>query len=767
MNTFTLQPVTSVWIVLFLAVCALLMMFVRPSFSKISDGQRKTLNLLRTGVVMLALLGLLRPGCVQTEEKFQSGVLLCLLDTSRSMELPHLKDDSSRWDTIVKTMRDNKEKFKQLAEKKIDVRFYGFDNQMQQLVYDGELKLPKKPEGGETDLASPLFNSSRETRGERLIGVVLMSDGVPTVLNPPIEISQAVTPLVNMETPLFSIPLGSPADSGQSRDVAITNFAEQHVVNVKNRLRVEATLLTRGYENQDIRVELVIIDSDGKEEVVRPPVIVTPRRPLQETIVPITYKPTEPGEYRIKVRAVPMPGEIALRNNELDAFLTVNDKGLSVVLIDGAIGFEQSFIRRSLATAEFLDMQFVPIYPSEIDAGPRDLVELFEDDSIDVFILSNVDSRLIYDEVTSPLGLKALRDAVEKRRKGMLMLGGYHSFGPGLYHDTPIADILPIEMTGRERQDFGADIVRKWHITGELKMKPAANHPLTRLGDDRIGWSKLPPLAGANRFAKVKKDALVLLESDDQAEHPLLVAGVTEGGRVLAFAGDTLWRWNMKGHKEHGRTFKPEYDQFWRQVILWLANWDSRDDESISIEFPQRRFQPKGRVRFGVSAQSITGENLPDVKYKAVLTQPDGKQQLVAVTGVGRGNWSEVNRDMVAQPGVYLIEVEGERNGASLGTAKRQFVVVDRDVEKSNPVADVERMAMLANQTRDFGGKLIDSTDLSKVLDQMIENPPVEKIQISTNSKFGETMFHSLGFLMVFIALLATEWVLRKKWGLV
>ena len=155
------------------------------------------------------------------------------------------------------------------------------------------------------------------------------------------------------------------------------------------------------------------------------------------------------------------------------------------------------------------------------------------------------------------------------------------------------------------------------------------------------------------------------------------------------------------------------------------------------------------------------------MKYKAELTQPDGSKQLVAVTGVGAGNWSEVERDMIAQPGVYLIQVEGERNGESLGTAQRQFVVVDRDVEKANPVADVERMSMLANQTRDFGGKLINAEDLSAVLDAMIEDPPVEKIQIPTKWKFGETMSHSLAFLMVFVALLATEWVLRKKWGLV
>ena len=580
-----------------------------------------TLNLLRTGVILLALLALLRPGCVRVDEKLQSGVMLFLLDTSRSMQLPHLEDDSTRWGAVIETMQANADRFEQLADKQVEVRFFGFDNQMVSLESEGQIVLPQTPEGGETDIAFPLFESSRQTRGERLIGVVMMSDGVITVLNPPVEISQAVTPLVNMEAPLFTIPFGSEGDNGQSRDVSVTNFAEQHVVNVKNRLSAEATIVARGYENQAIKVELIVVDSKGNEELAGPPEIVTPRRALEEISVRMIYKPTKAGEYRLKMRAVPMPGEIALRNNELDAFLTVNDKGLSVALIDGGMGWEQSFLRRSLATAEFLDLQFIPLYPSEYKDGPREeLLDLFDDETIDVFILSNVDARLL-DDLKNPLALEALRDNVIERRKGFLMLGGYHSFGPGLFHETPLAEILPVIMKGTERQEFNADIRADLHISDPLKMKPTANHFLTRLDDDSARWRELPPLLGANRFAGVKENALILLESDDPAAHPLMVASVN-GGRSLAFAGDSLWRWNMQGQEDYGRTFKPEYDKFWRQIILWLAGWDNRDDESISLEFPQRRFQPKGRVRFGVSAQSINGHALAGVVYKATLVQP-------------------------------------------------------------------------------------------------------------------------------------------------
>ena len=775
MGTLSFQPVTSAWVILILAGVALIMLFVRPSFSKIGNGQRKTLNSIRSLVVLLALLALMRPGCVSTEEKLQSGVLLFLLDTSRSMQLPHLEDNSTRWQAITQAINANVPKFKELADKRIETRFFGFDNQLFPIEFGDTLKLPKTPDGAATDIGSNVFNSALETRGQRLVMMMVASDGVQTVLNPDIEISQAVTPFVNRETPVVSIPLGSPAATGQIADVSIKSFAEQHVVNVKNRLTASATIVTRGYVNQPVRVELVITDSDGKEEVVQPPVIVTPRRAVEETQIQITYKPTKPGEYRMKIRALPMPGELALRNNELEAFLTVNEQGLSVVMV-GGLGWEQSYLRDALKSAEFIDLRSVEIYPSErprrtaqgrINSEPRPILqELFEDESVDVFILSNIDSRLLYHERDNPNGLKALANLIQNRNKGLLMLGGDHSFGPGLYHSTPLSAILPIEMSKTEKQEFGEDPRRDLHYNEPLVMKVrGAGLPMTQLGADSVGWSQLPPLAGANRI-RAKNNATVVLESDGDSPRPLLIAGVA-GGRVLAFAGDTLYQWNTTYSKSLGRTYRQEYERFYRQMILWLANWDSRDDEAISIDFPQRRFAPKGRVRFGVKAQSVSGDFLDNVIYSATLIQPDGQSQLVAVPASGEGNWNEIDRELLAQPGVYVLEVDGKREGAPLGAVRRQFVVMDRDVEKSNPVANIERMAMLSNQTSEFGGQVIDPGQLGELLDKLIAEPPVEKVLIPSSHRFGESLPDSIGFLLAFVALLATEWVLRKKWGLV
>jgi hypothetical protein len=121
----------------------------------------------------------------------------------------------------------------------------------------------------------------------------------------------------------------------------------------------------------------------------------------------------------------------------------------------------------------------------------------------------------------------------------------------------------------------------------------------------------------------------------------------------------------------------------------------------------------------------------------------------------------------LGEPGVYRIRVAANRNGAPIGDSEREFVVMDRDKEKSNPAANPEQMKRLASQTSEFGGMAIGPEQLAEVLDDYIENPPTTKIEIPTKQKLGGEFWSSFIFLLMFVGLLSAEWLLRKKWGLV
>ncbi len=773
MDSISLLPILSPFLLTLIFIGLALLLLLGPNFKTLSRRKLATLIGLRALAIALALLACLRPGCVKTTEQNQAAVLMFLLDSTRSMQLPHVSDDSSRWAALKTMIESNADKFRALNENKIDVRFFGFDTKAYPIdVTDGNVALPDSPEGSETDLGSPVFETGIESRGERLIGIFLGSDGMQTATSPEVELAAAIDTIKDLEVPLYSVLFGLPGDSGQLADVAIKNFAEQHVVNVKNNLNATATLVARGYANQDIKVQMYLIDREGNEQPAGDPVFVRPTQALEEMNIEMTYKPVEPGEFRIKIRAHPMPGEKALRNNELDAFLTVNDKGMRILYLNGSLGYEQRSLRPSLATADFIEVDFQLVAPGQSATGAAltQLEGLFQDPTYDIFIIDDVDARTLSANDGQSPPLDALAKAVNDG-KGLIMLGGTHSFGAGAYAETALADILPIEMAANEVQPFGEDIRRELHVTRNVKLKPTRNHYLTKLGESGTeAWADLPPLAGANRFKSVKNNALVLLETDDNTRNPILVStSVGVGGRVLAFAGDSTRRWTFYrvDNDPKQRTFKQEYDQFWRQIILWLAYWDSKNDETVSIDLPQRRFSPRPRIKFGVSAKTVSGEVQTDVQFEARLTQPSGEQVMIPVQRSGTEFFAEVDPDTVSDAGLYRIEVRGQRDAALIGQSVRDFVVMDRDKEKSNPVADPDRLTRLANETKPYGGRAMQPEDVGPLLDQFIADPPVQKIMIPTTWRMGESALDAGAFLVVFVLVLTVEWFLRKKWQLV
>ncbi len=308
---------------------------------------------------------------------------------------------------------------------------------------------------------------------------------------------------------------------------------------------------------------------------------------------------------------MPQPGERITTNNELSTFVNVLDGGLNVLYLEGEPRAEQKFIRRSLATSPDIKVDFE--WERDRDSWPKDFADKFQPGRYNVYILGDLDSSVFKTE-----DLRRLRDAVNQGA-GLIMLGGFHSFWPGGYQKTPLADVLPLEarpVDQLSRQDFDAKIREDLHLkpvplpdgfgpgkTG-IKMLPDPRFgyeaPM-RLGtreQNRQAWEKLPPLEGANKFEALKPAARPLAVTGDGK--PLLVASEPGNGRVLAFAGDTTWHWVMQG-------FENEHKRFWRQVVLWLAKKDESDEQKVWIKLQQRRFSPGAKIEFTCGAHNIGG----------------------------------------------------------------------------------------------------------------------------------------------------------------
>ncbi len=191
---------------------------------------------------------------------------------------------------------------------------------------------------------------------------------------------------------------------------------------------------------------------------------------------------------------------------------------------------------------------------------------------------------------------------VQENGSGLLMLGGWESYYGrlGEYHNTPIADIMPVVMaTEDDRRNYSSPVL----------LRPTTlDHPIVA----DLPWATAPGVGGYNRF-EAKPNTEVLLEgfrtqttwtkvvdaqaaAIDQADvkiellekFPFLVVGAAGKGKVAAFASDVAPHW-IGGMVDWGtpRVFQelPErlgkdlfveigcdYAKFFMQLVRWTAS---------------------------------------------------------------------------------------------------------------------------------------------------------------------------------------------------
>lgn len=713
--------------------------------------RRRALLGLRLTVIALVILAMLRPTLVLTETKKQSATLVFLLDKSRSMSVADETGDRTRWETLKRTLDEARDAIRELGAD-FEIKAYTFDAELSPTdVSDGRIALGSAPDGEQSAIGAAMDQALRQEAGKRLLGVFLLSDGAQRAYAPHDALPQtAAAKLGQLGYPLFTLRFGDPRGAGQTQDAAVTDLLADPTVFVKNELRVNAQVRINGYANKRLPLKLLAEDASGEMKVVAQKTVETPQA-SEQIPVEFTYVPEESGEFKLSVEIDGQPGEVDTTNNRLSTFVRVLKGGLQVLYVEGSLRAEKPYLVRSLAASPDVKVDDIWLNPLAKNP-PGNRADWFVPGKYDVYILGDVDSSTF--ELKE---LTALAEAVSKGA-GLIMLGGFHSFGPGGYSETPLADVLPVRMDRLERQPPGSPPNRNLHVPGPVKMQPTErglNHSAMRLGgspqESRNLWTQLPPMEGANRFDlnNVKPGALVLAETDQN--RPLLISQQYGEGRVMAFAGDSTWHWWMQG-------FQNAHKRFWRQTVLWLAKKDETSEGNVWIKLAQRRFAPGQPVEFTVGAVDANGERVKNASFRAEVELPDGTKQPIPI--VARDEDGQGSFRGTVKAGDYRVRVTATAEGAELGSAQSRFLVPEEDLELSNPVADGGLLQSLAAMT---GGQAAVPEELGSLLRQLAAQS--EKFDVKTEVK--RTFWDTWPFFIALVCLLGAEWYLRKRWGMV
>lgn len=710
---------------------------------------------LRLAALLLAILMLLRPSLAFHDDLHTSSKILIALDASESMAIQDEYNGQSRWNAQLRTLNDCKTIMDRLrSDHQIDIILYQFAGEVKDFDPQGT------PDGKRSDYGFLLDRLYKDHAHERFLrGLIVLGDGANngTRIQP-----MDLAPLwKNLPCPVHTFGFGKPTTSDQQNDILLTSITpEPSPVPVKGELTIKTVVDAPGFANAPVQFHLLIDDEEvAPEKVIINDTDVTKEKQKQ---LPLTNgnvvrlkctAPSKPGEIKITVRIDPLPGEVSKTNNEISTYHTVAKEGISVLIVDKARYPEPQFICDALSKDQRIRVHTVWFRRDQaLDPGQLDLFQ-FDRQQYDVIILGDVRAARLAQG--GPQVLAKIRELVEKKGSGLLMMGGYDSFANSDWQGTDIAALLPVELNVPGQ------------VEKSVKMEPTEpglRHYILRLDDkvkeNQARWDKLPLLDGYTKIGTLKLGAIEFAKS--ATGDPLLAGHQPGQGRVLAFGGDTTHRWtrDADGLYSHHR--------FWKQLVLWLAKQEESEG-SAWIKLDTRRLAAGSQVGFAVGLRGKGGVDLENAKFEVKVVGPENTE-VSAPTARDRteerGTFWKTD-----SPGEYRMMVKAtgkDADGQEVnGEATARFLVYEDTAETTIRRANPEFLKALA---REGGGQFHRPDQLKEFLQELARQPLPQlrpKAALWPEWRSNDLSGFLVVLFLLFVAVICLEWFLRRRWGLV
>lgn len=691
-------------------------------------------------LTLLALMAiLLRPVLVIPPAATHHTLLPILVDVSRSMRLVD-GEGPTRIARAQALVRDLQARLGQ--DFRIELLTFG------EGLVEGEVD-HLAATSPRTSLHAAMAALADRHRQERMAAVVVLSDGGAT--DEPESESGPVP-----AAPVFAIGVGS---ATPPRDREVVNLTAGEPILAGASIDLSVSAVSTGFAKEPVELR---VSANGRPVDVRRVTPPSDGAPLHEVFT-VSPDPDVATVYTVEIPTAPT--ELATENNSRSLLVPSRKGKHRILVVEGAPGFEHTFLKRALARDPGLDLDAVVRKGANADGRPTFFVqaggnrvkslvtgypgtraELFAYDGI---IFGNIEADFFTREQ-----LAMTADFVATRGGGLLVLGARSFERQGL-SGTPLEDVLPVDLTDKRSAVMPTSnaILESTPYTATLTPDGLA-HPATRLAaaieESRTRWSDLPALASVSVVGGPRPGAQVLAVSTGPAGdvRPLLAVQRYGQGRSIVFAGEASWRWRMTRPATD-----TTYETIWRQMARWLT---ASANGPVTIA-PMAPSIPGSSDRIVVSVKNTEFQPLADADVVVRVTGPDRQTRRIApaLSSPREGRYSVAVR--FDQAGVYRIEATASRGSDRLGTATRQVLVGGNDLEMSQPRLNESVLRRLATQT---GGRYL-NVDEASAVDGLIRQRPLE-----LGAPELRDLWHNGWSLLLIIGLLAAEWIARRRVGL-
>jgi uncharacterized membrane protein len=727
------------WALGLVAIAALVWRTYAGTRAFMSPGRRALLMALRAAALFLLAIFLLDPVVVLPQVGRTDAVVPILIDNSRSMQLSDV--DGRRRIDVAKQLVKSRILPALDAQYKVEVLTAG------EAVAETPLDRIS-PDARTSDLRGALAAARERYHGQRVAGIVLLSDGADT------GIPAAALP-EESETPVFAVGLGAPK---VARDREVLGVSVGDPALSDSSVDLSATIVSHGFGTKPVEIRVL---ENGRPVHIR--------RLTPADGVPYTERfrvaPRQDAASVYSVELQADPAELTDGNNTYAVLVRPPGRPRRLLLVEGAPGFEHSFVKRAWLRDRGLEVDSVvrkgandrgqetyyvqaargranPLadgYPSKRDV-------LF---NYDLIVLANVESGLL---TRDQLALTA--DFVAERGGGLLMLGSRSLATNGLAQ-TPLEELMPVEGSDRVgRATVGATGaalgLNRVSLTAE-----GERHPVMQLGatldEARKEWAEVPPLGASTALGEAKPGASVLAITNGPGgrSRPLVAVQRYGHGRTMVFAGEASWRWRMMLPSNNHT-----YETFWRQAGRWLA---AGAPEPIALTLPSLPVGSAGKLDLDVRDAEFRA--LTDVSVLMKVVDAAGATRELTPIADATVNGRHTAAFQPDHGGLYRVEADVRRGNERLGTVHDWMLVGGADRELTDPRLNADVLGRLAKNS---GGALLSVDELKELPKRLAQSIA----RAADAPRRERQLWHTPWAFLLIIGVLSVEWGLRRRWGL-
>jgi hypothetical protein len=741
----------------------------------LSQGRRWILGVLRAMVLVLVVVYLFEPILGLEMNVKLRRTLLVLMDTSESMSVrdvrqaeDELKDaalalgvirpedlsaplpeaarsaaaSATRIDLAKGILGQSMLKVAERLSENYTLRYFGFGEQLQPTQGKGEAApdtlLAAEPKARATRLGSALQEVVDRSAGQPIAGILVLTDGISNDGLEPLPVAQR---LGERNIPVYPVALGQ----ATAPDAAVRRLIAPDVVFHRDKVPIRVQVASGGYGNRTANLSVTI---DGQEVAGRA-VNLSGKVQFEE----ILFIPeAKSGQATLEVSITPMPGEMNTANNKASKTIRVVSEKIKVLYVEGKPRWEYRYLRQVLLRDPRMDVKFLLTEGDRDQALASDLyLSDFPEDAAKAFAFDLVILGDVPASYFSQAQMARMEELVQKRGGSFLMLAGQQN-APLTYIGSPIANMLPVRLRSEGYQtvdDALCPVIAEGAADSAIMTLDMPRERNQELWGRVHPMFRLPVLDGAKPGATVL--ATVSRGLGRGEAYPLIAWHRYGSGKVLFVGTDQLWRLRLKtGDKFHAR--------FWGQAIQFLTL--SRllgESKRIQIAADRPDYMTGQRVAVSVNVLDETYEPVKGPSYSVYLerTSPTRQSSLIRLDPVPHMAGLYQGFITPDQPGRYEIRAPGG-DPAIANTA--EFSVKAADLESIERATQEE---LLRNMADSSGGQCFTVRDLPKLVETIAGEQRTSVVR-----RERELWDLPLAF-AAFLALVAVEWFLRRKYDLV